>query len=124
MTLIDWLNRGQEELIAWSNNKDEELGSYGRLSVLVERSYLEFEQRNIEVLERAKDTGKGLWQAAMAHMRSRNTEWVEQYQGHVKIESKSVVVHATLPAGAEAELLALLSSQDHPLLEIEAPDHP
>ena len=109
-TLEDWLAKGREELAAYSSGKTDELGSYGRLSVAVGKAYYQFEADSVAIINDGKLNGGNKWIPALAHVTRRNpAEWAERRQ--VQIESTVTVLHATLPALAEAELLALLQSK-------------
>ena len=106
-TLTDWLELGQQELNSWSAGKSE-LGSYGRLSLLIERAYATFEQRKVATLN-----GEGSdkeWVRDLAHVTRRNpAEWAERRS--VEVKHSGGVFVAPLPQLAEAELLALLSDK-------------
>ena len=102
-TLQQWFDLGRKEL-----ESDDELGSYGRLYVAVQRAYATFEERKVATLN-----GEGSdkeWVRDLAHVTRRNpAEWAERRQ--VSIEQHVTVLHAQLPAMAEAELLALLQAK-------------
>ena len=113
-TLTDWLELGQQELNSWSRGESE-LGSYGQLSLLIERAYATFEQRKVATLN-----GEGSdkeWVRDLAHVTRRNpAEWAERREVNVTHHGKITVTNPELTAAQQANLAHLLADDEPKLL--------
>lgn len=99
-TAAQWREQGEAE---WEEG--DELGSHVPLMLAVKQAEAELVDSQLDIVQ---DAGaRGLWAAAMTLLERRFPQDFGRNQTvHVKTESLSVVLHGTLPPGAEAELIS------------------
>ena len=116
-TLDKWIELGRRELREFDAAQLSELGSHGLFVGVWESNYALFEAEQIHYLNLGK-RGEGKahgWQPAMAHLRSRNHQWIETVivESHTQLD----VTHRLELGSAEAAILARI-------VELESIDHP
>ena len=116
-TLDKWIELGRRELREFDAEQLSELGSHGLFVGVWESNYALFESEQVHYLNLGK-RGEGKangWQPAMAHLRSRNHEWIET----VIVES-----HAQLDITHRLELGTALTAVLDMIVELESVDPP
>jgi hypothetical protein len=99
-TATQWYSRGLEQL-----ETDGELGSHALFALAVKQAEAELVDSQLGVIQDAGS--KGMWAAAMTLLERRFPQDFGRNQTvNVKQESLTVVLHGTLPPGAEHELIA------------------
>ena len=109
-TLKRWLIEGRRELDVYQAGGMPLLGSYGRFVTLVESSYADFEEQQVEYLDKGKESGGKGWIPALAHLRSVNPEWSETQRVESTVDV-SVTHRLELPGVAERALLEIVQAQ-------------
>lgn len=106
MTARDWRNEGDAVLEAWDGSQSPaELGPHALFAWTVKCAEVSMQDYCVDIVDAS--ITKGQWLAAMTKLDRRNRrDWGQRPQVEVHNTSQTLILHGTLPPGAEHELIA------------------